>query len=168
MFLEPCSSVSKVYFKNCYIVMEFLDERLLDFLAVHIMHFCCTLGWSDLALFYDFRKATRFCWSGILFRRSIPKNRQILPRARASHARQSFNFKKIAGALIKYEFFVWKFAESFLIHQRTIANKKIWNIKLLIFFLNNASLTTHTHTNHTTTYSVNIIYMWMNEHTTCK
>ena len=27
----------------------------------------CTIGWSDLALFRNFRKVTRFCWSGIFF-----------------------------------------------------------------------------------------------------
>ena len=42
-----------------------------------------TVRWSDLALFYDFRKATRFCRSDINF----PKNRQ------------SFHIQKITGTL---------------------------------------------------------------------
>ena len=70
----------------------------------------CTVGWSDLALFCDFRKATQ----------KIGKFR------RARVARAAKFSSKIAGALIM-NICVWKFAESFLIHKRTIANNKIWN-----------------------------------------
>ena len=40
-----------------------------------------------------------------IFRRSNPKNRRILPRARAAHARQSFNFYLNKGTF-KMNFFV--------------------------------------------------------------
>ena len=82
----------------------------------------CAVGWSDLALFCDFRTATRFCWSGIFLGGQLKKNRQISRPVRV----QSFHFQKFAGALFM-NIFVWKFAESFLIHKRTIANNKIRN-----------------------------------------
>ena len=57
------------------------------------VHKYCTFEWSDLAVFCDFRKATRFCWSGFTFRRSIPKNQQISLHASASSAAK-FSFSK--------------------------------------------------------------------------
>ena len=82
-------------------------------------HCTCALGWSDSALFCELRKATGFCWSGIFFRRSISRIWQISQRAKFPF---SNNRRDIA-----YECFFWKFADSFLIQQRTIPKKKISN-----------------------------------------
>ena len=73
---------------------------------------CCTLGWSDWALFYNFWKSYKFLLIMYIFRRSIPKNQQITPQAPASHVRQSFHIQKIAGVL-NMNIVLWKFVESF-------------------------------------------------------
>ena len=81
----------------------------------------CTVGWSDLTFFCNFRKATRFCWSGIFLGGQFQKSANFATCA--SHAQQSFHFQKTAGTL-KMNFCCWKFAESFLIYQRSIAKRK--------------------------------------------
>ena len=58
-----------------------------------ILHFC------------DFRKAT-FLPIRYIFRSSIPKNRRISTRARASHEGQSLDFQKITGTLNLFFFFL--------------------------------------------------------------
>ena len=60
---------------------------------------------------------------------SIPKNRGFLLSARPSHMRQSVHFQKITGTL-KMNILFWKFAETFLLHQRKIGKK---NSKLEFF-----------------------------------
>ena len=60
----------------------------------------CAVGWNDFQLhFLRFSKSHTFLLIRYIFRRSIPKNQQISPHARASHAQQSFHFQKIAVAL---------------------------------------------------------------------
>ena len=73
--------------------------------------------------FFDFWELTHFCCSGIFFRNSIPKNRQFRPRGSVSQARQSIHCQKNTGTLKLIIF--WKFAETFLIHQRAIYIFKI-------------------------------------------
>ena len=86
----------------------------------------CTVGWSDLALFCNVRIVTRFCWSGIFLGGQFQKIVKFR-RARA----KAFIFKKSQGP--KYEYCFVQITESFLIHQKTIANKKIGNLKF--FFI---------------------------------
>ena len=50
--------------------------------------------------------------------------------ASSAHTWQNFHFHKITGTF-KINIFIWKFAETFLIHQRTIYKNKIW--KKLLF-----------------------------------
>ena len=52
----------------------------------------------------------------IIFMSPIPKNKQIWPRVW-----QIFHFQKLTGTL-KMNIFVWKFANIFVLFQRTIAN----------------------------------------------
>ena len=49
----------------------------------------CTVVWSDLALFYDSRKATRLCRSSIFVGAKFKKIGEFC-RVRTSHAYQSF------------------------------------------------------------------------------
>ena len=83
------------------------------------------VGWSDLALFFDFWKTTHFCWSGIFLGTQF-QNIANLGRARAA----KFAFSKNQRDL-KNQYFFYKLVDTFLIHQRTICKKKIWN-----FFFN--------------------------------
>ena len=76
--------------------------------------------------FFRFLKMYTFLLIRYIFRSLIQKNQRFRPSARASHTQQSFHFQKIAGAL-NMNIFWGKFAESFLIHQRTIVKNKIWN-----------------------------------------
>ena len=59
----------------------------------------CTVGWSDLPLFWDFRKWTPCCRSGIFL---------WVPFQKIAQARQIFHFQKVTGTL-KMIFFT-KFA----------------------------------------------------------
>ena len=52
----------------------------------------CTLGWSDLALFWIFETFTLLSIR-FIFRSSIPKNGQFRPRGRIAHAAK-FSFSK--------------------------------------------------------------------------
>ena len=72
--------------------------------------------WFSIIL--RFSKSYTFLLIRYICRRSIPQHRRI--------SQQSFHCQKIAGTL-NMNIFSWKFAESFLIHKRTIAKKKIWN-----------------------------------------
>ena len=59
-----------------------------------------TLGWSDIELFFDFRKRALCCQSGIfLLDESNYKNIGEFGRSRAAIARQSFYFQKITRTL---------------------------------------------------------------------
>ena len=70
--------------------------------------------------FLRFMKRDTFLLIRYIFRSSIPENRQIRPRVRVSHARQSFQFQKITGTLkIKKNF--WKFVKTFFIHKSSVA-----------------------------------------------
>ena len=61
---------------------------------VHIWYSAArTVGWSNLALFCDFWKATCFCWSGIFLGGQFPK----IGKFRRAYARQSFHFQKPQG-----------------------------------------------------------------------
>ena len=88
----------------------------------------CWLGWCDLVLFCDFQKTTGFCWSGIFLIVQFQK----IGEFRASRM-QSFHFQRITKSTLKINFF-WKFAETFLKHQRTVAKKKIRNSTFKFFF----------------------------------
>ena len=50
----------------------------------------CTVGWSDLPLFWDFRKWTPCCRSGIFL---------WVPFQKIAQARQIFHFQKVTGTL---------------------------------------------------------------------
>ena len=54
----------------------------------------CSVGWSDLALYCDFRKATRFCWSSIFLGGQFQK----IGKFRSA----KFSFSKIRR---KYDYF---------------------------------------------------------------
>ena len=95
--------------------------RILN--AKYSFLYICTVGWSDLALFSIFENT--FLLIRYIFMSSIPKNWQFWPGTRGSQARQSFNFKRITGSL-KINIFIWKLAQTFLIHQRKIYKNKIW------------------------------------------
>ena len=78
------------------------------------------VGWSHLA-FLRFSKSYKFLPIRYIFRRSIPKNRQISASARTSHALKHFHFQNITGALQIYMYFFNLQTPLLYIHQRTIA-----------------------------------------------
>ena len=91
-------------------------------------------------IFYDFWKWANCYRLAIFLWVKFQKNQQILPRARQSY----YIFKKITGTL-KMNIFDWKFAETFLIHQRTIVKIKILNYNLfsaLFYFSKMAKIVT--------------------------
>ena len=85
--------------------------------------------------FLQFSKSYTFLLIRFIFMRSIPKNLQISPSARASRARQSFPFQKIAGTL-KMNIFLWKFAESTL-YIKEQSPRRNFEIKSWLIFLKN-------------------------------
>ena len=71
--------------------LSFLPEKNFSQLkSMFIVH----TGWSDLAIICNFRKSYTFLLVRYIYRRSIPKNRQILPHTHSSHAWQSLHFQK--------------------------------------------------------------------------
>ena len=119
------------YYINNYIYINFgiiiiwLDwEFFLHSLALSsFISEISKVGANNLSfLFFSF-------WSGILLyyiiRRSIPKIGEfcLALACRMSHARLNSHFQKSQGPYIKMNFF-GKFAESFLIYQRTITKIK--------------------------------------------
>ena len=56
--------------------------------------YCITVEWNDCHSFAIFENKHIDADQNI-FMSSIPKNRQIFPRAHVVHARKSFHFKKI-------------------------------------------------------------------------
>ena len=57
----------------------------------------CTIGWSDLALFSDFRKLACCCRSGIIVHFNESNSKFGLACACSEHAQQSFDFQKFTG-----------------------------------------------------------------------
>ena len=130
---ETSNSLEESIFFVCFWQFFCLLYRLwhypLQIFLLKTLHGAlCTVGWSDLALFLLMKTYT-FLPIRHIFRNSIPKNRQFQPRPRGWHERQSLNFQKIIGAL-KIYIFIWNFAQTFLIHQKTIYKNKIWKIFL--------------------------------------
>ena len=87
--------------------------------------------WSDF-LFLQFLKVGTLLSIGYIFMSSIPKNRQFLSHPRCGHA-EKFSFQKITETL-KMNIYFGKFVNVFLLLQRTIAKKKIWETIFYIFF----------------------------------
>ena len=119
------------YYINNYIYINFgiiiiwLDWEFFYILWLYLLLFQRSVKWGKiifLFLFFSF-------WSGILLyyiiRRSIPKIGEfcLALACRMSHARLNSHFQKSQGPYIKMNFF-GKFAESFLIYQRTITKIK--------------------------------------------
>ena len=77
--------------------------------------------------FFDFWKPAHFCWSDIFLGTQFQKISNF------GGARAKFLFSKNHRDL-KNKIFFWKFAETFLIHQRTISKNKIGRKVCLIFF----------------------------------
>ena len=115
----------KTHLDHWFIVWIILMQ-MLKVLEKKKNHADYTVGWSDLALFLDFRKPTHFCWSSIFLGTQFQKYRQFWPSARTTHPRPSFHFQKITATLKIIIF--WKFGNTFLINQRTIDKNKIWKI----------------------------------------
>ena len=86
----------------------------------------CTVKYSRLewfCTFLRFSKSDTFLSIRYIFISLIPK-KSATSAARAA----KFTFSKILGTLKMY-FFSYKFAETFLLHQRTIAKNKIRSLK---------------------------------------
>ena len=90
-----------IYSTVCLILAPFLSCSTLFIYLLRIGgDVYCIEGWSDFHFFCDFRKwAHCYRWLYLYTVSSIPKNRQILQRARAAHARQNFHSFKITVTL---------------------------------------------------------------------
>ena len=95
----------------------------------------CSVGWSDLALFCDFRKATHFCWSDIFLGGQFQKSANFTTRP--THAWQTFHFQKKQGPL-KWISVVENFQSPFLYieEQSPKINLKLKLVKYFLFFKN--------------------------------
>ena len=89
---------------HIFLLENILDRELLSLSRVE---------WFSTSFFL---KTYTFLLIRYIFRNSIPKNRQFRLRARIACAAQ-FSFSKITGTIY---FFIWTFAQTFRIHQRTI------------------------------------------------
>ena len=112
-----------IFHAKCFLIKFFFITTVLY--SVHIVYI--RVEW--FSTFYDFWKPIHFCSSGIFLGTQFPKigNFAHALAARVSYTvyeRQSFHFQKITGTL-KINIFMWNFAKTFLIHQRTIAKNKI-------------------------------------------
>ena len=121
----------KTHLDHWFIVWIILMQ-MLKVLEKKKNHADYTVGWSDLALFLDFRKPTHFCWSSIFLGTQFPKIGSF-SLASTLHARESLHFLKNQSDLKNWYFF-WKFTKTFLMHQRTIDIKKIWNFLYSMIF----------------------------------
>ena len=91
---------------------------------------CLAVGWSDLVLFWYFRKAAHCCLSVIYlykfssknFRHARVASNEHARRTRGAHAWQSFLF--INHRDLKNEFFFFKFANVFLSPQEQGSERK--------------------------------------------
>ena len=93
------SDVRRLLCGSCSVYISSLSAHLAVPMGSAIL-IGSAIGWSDLALFCNFRKATHFCWSGIFLGGQFQKIGKFscVP---SSHAGQSFHFQKIAGTLNK-------------------------------------------------------------------
>ena len=98
---------------------------------------CTLVGWSDLALFCDFWKATCFCWSGTFLGGQFQKMANFAACshvARASHKQQSFHCQKIVGSL-NIKFFENVQNSSLYIKEESPRRKFEMQSCLIFFFL---------------------------------
>ena len=92
----------------------------------------CTLGWSDLDLFSIFENGHYAADEVHTFMIPSPKNRRIWPRAYSACAAKFSLSKNHRDP--KNRIFFWKFSNTFLLLQRTIGKKKIWNYIYIYYF----------------------------------
>ena len=95
---------------HIFLLENILDRELLSLSRVE---------WFSTSFFW---KRTHFCWSGIFSGTQFQK----IGNFGCARAAQ-FSFSKITGTI---HFFIWTFAQTFCIHQRTIYKNKIWKIFL--------------------------------------
>ena len=95
--------------------VQWLWEYLYPSYGYH--HIYCTLGWSNFHLFFDFRKRAHCNWLAIF----LQKNSEFSTCACSSNF---FIFKKSQETL-KKNIFWGKFAETFILHEKTIDKNKI-------------------------------------------
>ena len=112
---EHFSKIIFLHYILCILLPRTLPLRRDSYILPLVQGGGSIVGWSDLQLFAILKKDTllpirNFLW--VKFQKSAN-----------SAARQCFHFQKITETL-KINIFLWKFANTFLIHQRTLAKWK--------------------------------------------